>query len=128
MKLLLDTHALLWWLIDSPKLSASARTAIADPANTPLVSAVVGWECATKYRLGKLPEAARFIAHVDIVLQRAGMTPFALTLNHAIRAGNYAATHADPFDRMLAAQAELDTLVLVSRDPAFQLFPVQTLW
>jgi PIN domain nuclease of toxin-antitoxin system len=128
MRLLLDTHALLWWLIDSPKLSASARAAIADPANDTLVSSVVGWECATRHRLGKLPEAERFVAQVDEVMRRACMTPFPLTLRHALRAGSYAVAHADPFDRMLAAQAELENLTLVTRDPAFKQFPVSVLW
>lgn len=128
MRLLLDTHAFLWWLIDSPKLSAPARAAITDPANDTLVSSVVGWECATKHRLGKLPEAERFVAQADEVMRRAGMTPFALTLGHALRAGNYQAAHADPFDRMLAAQAELDGLMLVTRDPVFTQFPVSVLW
>ena len=128
MRLLLDTHAFLWWLIDSPRLSGSARAAFADPANDTLVSSVVGWVCATKHRLGKLPEAERFVAHADEVMRRASMTPFPLTLGHALRAGSYTVAHADPFDRMLAAQAELENLTLVTRDPAFKQFPVSVLW
>lgn len=128
MRLLLDTHALLWWLIDSPKLTPVARAAIADPENETLVSAVVAWECATKYRLGKLPQAEHFVARVDDVMRRAGMDPLMVTLAHALRAGSYPATHGDPFDRMLAAQAELDDLILVTRDPAFRQFPVNVLW
>ncbi|MDP2811744.1 MAG: type II toxin-antitoxin system VapC family toxin [Rhodocyclaceae bacterium] len=128
MKLLLDTHVFLWWLTDSPKLSAPARAAIAAPENDTLVSAVVGWECATKHRLGKLPEAEHFMTQADSVIRRAGMTPFALTLKHALRAGGYEVGHADPFDRMLAAQSELDNLTLVTRDPAFTQFPIRTLW
>lgn len=128
MRLLLDTHAFLWWLIDSPKLSPQARSAIADPENETLVSVVTGWECATKYRLGKLPLAERFVTQADALVQRADMAPLAVTLNHALRAGSYPATHGDPFDRMLAAQAELDGLVLVTRDPAFGQFPMSVLW
>lgn len=127
-RLLLDTHAFLWWLIDSPKLSQTVRAAIADPANETLVSAVVGWECATKHRLGKLPEAGGFVMHAEEVMRRAGMSAFPLTLGHALRAGAYTVAHADPFDRMLAAQAEIEDLLLVTRDPAFKLFPVKTLW
>ena len=128
MRLSLDTHAFLWWLTDSPKLSTAARAAISDPENEALVSAVVGWECATKYRLGRLPEAERFVARADDVTRRAGMASLVVTLDHAVRAGSYSATHGDPFDRMLAAQAELDGLILVTRDPAFRQFPVNVLW
>lgn len=102
--------------------------AIAEPDNDILVSAVVGWECATKHRLGKLPEAGRFVLHAEEVMRRAGMTPILLSLGHAVRAGAYTVSHADPFDRMLAAQAEIEDLLLVTRDPAFRHFPVKTLW
>lgn len=128
MKLLLDTHAFLWWLTDSPKLSTAARAVIADPENDTLVSAVVGWECATKHRLGKLPQAEYFVARADDLMLRAGMTSLVVTLGHALRAGSYPTAHGDPFDRMLAAQAELDGLILVTRDPAFRQFPVNVLW
>ena len=68
------------------------------------------------------------MARADDVTRRAGMASLVVTLDHAVRAGSYSATHGDPFDRMLAAQAELDGLILVTRDPAFRQFPVNVLW
>ncbi|MDP1606537.1 MAG: type II toxin-antitoxin system VapC family toxin [Rhodocyclaceae bacterium] len=128
MNLLLDTHTFLWWLTDSPKLSTKAREAIADANNEAWVSAVTGWECATKHRLGKLPEAERFIARAEEIIQRAGMRRLPIDLFHGLRAGSYLDPHGDPFDRMLAAQAEIEGLILVTRDPVFSRFPVQALW
>jgi len=127
MKLLLDTHAFLWWLTDSPRLSAPAAAAIAE-AETLFVSTVTAWEIATKHRLGKLPEAEPIVSGLAGVLERAGMTPLPLGFNHGLRAGSYPATHGDPFDRMLAAQSEIERLPLVSCDPAFRHFPVRILW
>jgi PIN domain nuclease of toxin-antitoxin system len=128
MRLLLDTHTFVWWLIDSPRLSLSAREAIANTDNDTLVSAVVGWECAIKHRLKRLPEAERFLSRSDEVLRRAGMEALPITMAHGMRAGSYPCAHRDPFDRMLAAQAELEDLTLVTRDPEFADFPVRTLW
>lgn len=128
MRLLLDTHTFVWWLIDSPRLSFSAREAIADADNDTLVSAVVGWECAIKHRLKRLPEAERFLSRPDEVLRQAGMEVLPITMAHSMRAGSYPSAHRDPFDRMLAAQAELEDLTLVTRDSEFADFPVRTLW
>jgi PIN domain nuclease of toxin-antitoxin system len=128
MRLLLDTHAFLWWLIDSPKLSLAARKAIADADNDTVVSVVVGWECAIKHRLKRLPEAERFLSRPDEVLRRAGMEVLPITMAHSIRAGNYSSDHRDPFDRMLAAQTELEDMTLITRDPEFTDFPIRTLW
>jgi PIN domain nuclease of toxin-antitoxin system len=116
--LLLDTHALLWWLDDDPRLSAPAREAIADGARRVLVSAASLWEIATKNRLGKLGEADAFLADPATVLRGEGFEPLAITWPHALLAGRLDTPHRDPFDRMLAAQSLLDGLVLVSRDPA----------
>ena len=128
MRLLLDTHAFLWWLNDSPKLSATARNAIADADNDIMVSAVTGWECAVKFRLKRLPEAEQFLVRPDEVLRRAGMEALPVNIAHAIRSGSYPGKHRDPFDRMLAAQAELEGMVLVTTDKSLAEFPIQTLW
>ena len=128
MRLLLDTHAFLWWLTASRRLSAKAREVIADENNEMLVSAVVAWECATKHRLGKLPEAERFVHRADEVLRLADMSSIGITQSHALRAGNYVVDHGDPFDRMLAAQAEIENLILVTSDKIFRQFPIRTLW
>jgi PIN domain nuclease of toxin-antitoxin system len=114
--LLLDTHALLWWLDDHPRLSAPAREAIADGARRVLVSAASLWEIATKHRLGKLGEAEAFLSDPAGVLRAEGFEPLAVTWPHALLAGRLDTPHRDPFDRMLAAQAMLDGLVLVSGD------------
>jgi len=128
MRFLLDTHAVIWWLVNSPKLSAKARDAIADHDNTVLVSAASAWEIATKVRLGKWPEAEALVAVFPGILDANGFKPLAVTAHHALHSGSLPVAHTDPFDRMLAAQAELEDLDLITVDPAFGSFNVQTLW
>jgi PIN domain nuclease of toxin-antitoxin system len=128
MRLLLDTHTLVWWFTDNPSLSPPARAAILDTANEILVSAVCGWEIATKYRLGKFPEAAGSLAHYFEFIAADGFVHLPVSAEHAVRAGSFAVDHRDPFDRLLAAQAELEHLTLVTRDPAFAQFGTRTLW
>jgi len=128
MRLLLDTHAFLWWLIDDSRLSRMARETIMSADNAVYVSAVTGWEVATKHRMGKLPEADAVIARLPEITVRAGIATLPLEFSHGVRSGNYRNNHGDPFDRMLAAQAEIEDLTLVSRDPVFRDFPVKVLW
>ena len=126
--LLLDTHALLWWLVEPEKLSGLAQGAINDPAATVFVSAVSGWELATKVRLGKLPGAEGLLQDLPSLLQHQGFKPLPVQLHHGVHAGGYTQAHRDPFDRLLAAQAELEGLQLVSLDPALAPFPCRLLW
>jgi PIN domain nuclease of toxin-antitoxin system len=126
--LLLDTHALLWWLAEPEKLSMPARAAIGDPAAKVFVSAASGWELATKARLGKLPGAEGLLQDLPSLLQNQGFQPLAVQLHHGVHAGGYPQAHRDPFDRLLAAQAELEGLQLVSLDPALATFPCRLLW
>ena len=126
--LLLDTHALLWWLVEPEKLSPIAQTAIHDPAAAIFVSAASGWEIATKARLGKLPGAEGLLQDLPSLLQQQGFQQLAVQVHHGIRAGGYPQPHRDPFDRLLAAQAELEGLQLVSVDPALAPFPCRLLW
>lgn len=128
MRLLLDTHALLWWFVDAPELSATARAAIADEGNEVLVSAASAWELATKHRLGKLGEAAAALGRFNELVAADGFQHLLVGFLHAIKAGGYAVDHLDPFDRVLAAQAELEAATLVTRDPAFAAFGTRTLW
>ena len=123
VELLLDTHALLWWLADDPQLSADARTAIADPDSVVAVSAASAWEIAIKSAAGKL----RAPAELEQQLQRERFVPLPIRLPHALRAGALPPHHADPFDRMLVAQAELEGLTLVTRDPALRSYGIETL-
>ncbi|WP_398329647.1 type II toxin-antitoxin system VapC family toxin [Vulcanococcus sp.] len=128
MRLLLDTHALLWWLAEPERLSPVAHAAIADGNNQVLASAASGWEIAAKARLGKLPAANELVDDLPHLLAAQGFELLPITLRHGLHAGGYAMPHRDPFDRLLAAQAELDRLTLVSLDPALQAFPCRVLW
>ena len=127
-ELLLDTHALLWWWSDDPALSPKAEEALRDSGNDVFASAASAWEIATKFRLGRLPEYEGAVIRFNEFVGDAAMRHLPVTYQHGLRAGSYAAAHKDPFDRMLAAQAELESLVLVTRDAAFKEFPVQVLW
>ena len=104
MKLLLDTHALLWWWTDDPQLSGAAREAIADEGNTVLVSAASVWEISTKFRLGKLAIAGPALKQFQALIEADGFEHLSITWQHSLLAGSYRQEHRDPFDRMLAAQ------------------------
>jgi PIN domain nuclease of toxin-antitoxin system len=125
---LLDSHALLWWWFDPDRLSGAVRSLLSDSENQVLVSAASVWELSLKHHQGKLPELASAIADLPGLLQADGFEALPISLAHGIRAGGYSQPHRDPFDRMLAAQAELDRLVLLTADPQLSTFPCQTLW
>lgn len=127
-QLLLDTHALLWWFTDDPRLSGPARRAIGDEANEVAVSAASAWEIATKQRLGKLDDVPRAAERFGELTAANGFSHLPVTYLHGLRAGRYTGERRDPFDRMLAAQSELERLTLVTRDPAFEVFGTTTLW
>jgi PIN domain nuclease of toxin-antitoxin system len=128
VRLLLDTHALLWWLDGDALLSPAARKAIADEENEVLVSAASAWEITTKHRLGKLPGAATVAADVAGAVASQGFASLAITLTHGQKAGALPGPHRDPFDRMLIAQAMLDELLLVSNEIVFDAYGTQRLW
>lgn len=128
MRILLDTHALLWWMIGDPRLSPRARAAVGVPGAEVLVSAASAWELAVKVRLGKLPQASRLTHRLAESLAEQDFKTLPITLEHGRLGGLLPGAHRDPFDRMLAAQALLDDLVLVTNDPALSAFGVQTLW
>lgn len=128
MKYLLDTHVLLWWWVDDPLLSPTARACIQDEANTILVSAASAWEIATKHRLGKLPLAGEAVTRFNELVELDAFQHLPVSYLHALRAGGLAAEHRDPFDRMLAAQCELEAVPLITCDGAFSAFRVQTVW
>jgi len=128
LRLLLDTHTLLWTLTDSPRLSRGARAALADPDVEQLVSAASAMEIFTKHRLGKLPEAAELVSRWSRIMAPPGYTPLAMTMAHAARAGALPHPHGDPFDRILIAQALSEGLTLVSNEKLFDAFGVERLW
>lgn len=128
MRLLLDTHALLWWLDGDRRLSLKARRAIANESNTILVSAASAWEITTKARLGKLPGAAEVAADVAACVASQGFVPLDITLLHAQKAGRLPTAHRDPFDRMLIAQSQMEDVAVVTDDEAFDNFDVRRFW
>ncbi len=128
MSLLLDTHALIWWFLDSPRLSNVAREALGASPGPVYVSAVSAFEIATKVRLGKLPEAAALDQAFEAFLISQALTPLPLTIAHAQHAGGLVIEHKDPFDRLLIAQALLENLTLVSNERGFDAFGVSRLW
>lgn len=128
MSFLLDTHAFLWWVTADPRLSASAKTVLDDGSSRRCVSAVTAFEIANKFRIGKLEFAREIIEHFDAVLDDAGFEKLPVTPTHALLAGQILSDHKDPFDRMLAAQARLETLSLITIDKAFDNFGVERLW
>jgi PIN domain nuclease of toxin-antitoxin system len=127
VKVLLDTHAQLWWLEDGKKLSRRARQTIQNQKTIVLVSAASAWEIAIKSNAGKL-EAGTLIADFRKELEREGFTELAISADHTIRAGLLEGRHKDPFDRMLAAQAQAENLVLISKDKFFDRYAVRRVW
>jgi PIN domain nuclease of toxin-antitoxin system len=125
--ILLDTHIYLWWLFDDPKLPDTFRTLISNPDNEVFVSAASVWEIATKFRLGKLPEATAVAKDIPAWIRKAGFLPMPIMPEHAQLAGSWEIAHRDPFDRMLAAQAKLAGTPLATMDKAFDGFPIETL-
>ena len=122
--MLLDTHIFLWWLFDDPRLSIKIRQLVQSIDNTVYISSASVWEIATKFRLGKLPEAASIARNVPLWIERAGFQPLYITPEHAQLAGSWDIAHRDPFDRMLAAQAKLERVPLVSDDMVLVDFPI----
>jgi PIN domain nuclease of toxin-antitoxin system len=128
LRLLLDTHALIWWLIDLRRLSRSAEAAISDPDNEVLVSAVSAMEVTTKHRLGKLPHVGLLARGFEAQVAAEGFLGLPITLAHAQLAGSMTIQHKDPFDRLLMAQAIAENLTLVSNETPFDASGVARLW
>lgn len=128
LRLLLDTHALIWWLAGDEALSRHARDAIADHANSVAVSAASAMEVATKFRIGKLAGAALLARDFEGIVAAQGFDELAISVHHARLAGEMKIAHKDPFDRLLIAQAQAEDMVLVSNEALFDGFSVQRLW
>ena len=126
--LLLDTHAVIWWVTDSPQLPARAREAIASPGQRVVVSAVSGWEISLKQSIGKLrglPDAPAMLAPE---LARLGFETLPISFDHAVLGGALPGPHRDPFDRLLIAQAKREGLTVVTRDKVFAEYGCPVLW
>jgi PIN domain nuclease of toxin-antitoxin system len=124
MKLLLDSHAFLWWLADDPKLSKGAREALAAPSSIVHVSAATVWELAIKARRGKLDlEGANLVEEIE----ENAFVELPMTARHAFIAGSLPPHHEDPFDRMLIAQAKVEDLTIITRDSIFRDYGVAIL-
>jgi PIN domain nuclease of toxin-antitoxin system len=128
MRLLLDTHAYLWWLGGDAALPERVRSLIGDLETVVLVSAASAWEIATKHRVGKLPGAALIVSDIEATVRRQGFEPLAVTMRHGQRAGSLPGHHRDPFDRMLIAQAILENCVMVSNERLFDSYGVDRVW
>lgn len=123
MKLLLDTHVVLWWQVDDRRLKAKARAAIAT-ADLVWVSAVSGWEASIKTALGRV----RLDESFPLMVRTNEFTELPITLAHTERFAAVAAHHPDPFDRMLVAQAQIEDAILVTHDRAFEPYGIPVIW
>jgi PIN domain nuclease of toxin-antitoxin system len=125
---LLDTNALIWWLTDDSKLTAKARTTLADPRNEIFVSAASGWELATKVRIGKWERARTIIQDLPSRLANDFIGVLAIDLPCSLMAGSFDHPHRDPFDRMIAAQAIVHDMNVVSADEVFDQLVKRRVW
>lgn len=125
MRLLLDTHALLWWLSDDPRLSHGAETGISNPNNDVFVSACTGYEIAYKQKLGKLPPSRESLPRL---LLREGIQFLPISIHHALAAGELRGPHRDPWDRIMMAQALAEQCHMVTTDKVFADYGVPVIW
>jgi PIN domain nuclease of toxin-antitoxin system len=128
VKLLLDSHTLIWAADDPAKLSARAQGLIQDPSHDRLLSAATLWEMAIKFSLGRLPLSLPYREWMDKAMTDLGLAVLPITLDHAERQASLPWHHRDPFDRLLVAQAQVEGVPLVSADPALDAYGITRLW
>lgn len=128
MRLLLDTHAFVWWLAGDNSLSRRARKVIAEDGNEIYVSAASAWEVATKVRIGKMPSAAQLASDFPTQVAQQEFIGLDITLEHGQRAGSLPGPLRDPFDRMLIAQAQAENLALISIENVFDGYGLVRVW
>jgi PIN domain nuclease of toxin-antitoxin system len=126
-RILLDTHALIWWLEGGAKLSPAARLAIANPEATVLVSAASAWEIAIKQQAGKF-RVPDLVKDFQGRLQKEGFTELPISIEHAVKAGGLPGSHKDPFDRVLIAHSQVENAAMITRDSLFRKYAVQCIW
>jgi PIN domain nuclease of toxin-antitoxin system len=128
MRILLDTHAVLWWNVDDDRLSDAARDVIRDGGNEVVVSAASVWEIAIKSAKGRLDLPTPVDRYIDDRLRRNRWSPLAIDHRHVIRAASLPGYHRDPFDRALIAQAQIEGLPILTTDAAITRYDVETIW
>lgn len=128
LKYLLDTNALLWWMTDSAKLPKKARQVVSRPDHALYVSAATGWELATKVRIGKLEEARPLLQDFSVRLAREYIDVLPIDMSAALLAGSMVHVHRDPFDRMIAAQATIEKMAVISSDEIFDTLVGRRIW
>jgi len=128
MKVLVDTHAFLWWITDDPRLSLRAREIFADGNNELLFSAASGWEISIKVQIGRLRLPADPESFIVDQLRINAIKSLAIQMNHALHVSTLPSHHRDPFDRLLVAQAQLEGLPILSADPQIGKYHVEVVW
>lgn len=128
MRLLLDTHVLIWWIGTPLKLPQGVRDHLSEQSNEVLVSSITPWEIAIKVGQGKLTFDPTFLSDFDAALRRLAFEPLPILAAHAMAGANLQGRHKDPFDRMLAGQAQVEGLTIVTADPQIASFGVPVLW
>jgi PIN domain nuclease of toxin-antitoxin system len=128
MRVLLDTHAFLWWVLDDRRLSARARDIMGDAANELLFSAASAWELVIKFKLGRLKEIRDFPQFLVGQLERNAISLLPVHLTHVLGMVDLPAHHKDPFDRLLLAQARVEDVPLLTNDRAMARYGVTRLW
>ena len=124
---LLDTHALVWWLEAKENLSRRAKEIIENSETVVFVSAATGWELAIKTQIGKF-KSAELVNSVEREIEKEGFIELPISMEHALLAGSLSSPHRDPFDRLLAAQAQVEKVPIVSNDKMFDEFSVRRVW
>jgi len=128
MRVLLDTHTLVWWWQGNPRLSNATRELISDPSVDVYISAVSAFEIATKVRIRKLPEARKLVLRFNEAMAEQGFLHLPISARHALRAGFLDGTHRDPFDRLLAAQSIIEDMPVLTADTAIRELGAETFW
>jgi PIN domain nuclease of toxin-antitoxin system len=128
MKAILDTHTFLWWNMDDPQLSTTARDFIADGRNELFLSAASAWEIAIKCARGRLSLPDTPMAYVTSRMAKHHLQPLPVLISHALRVFELPEIHQDPFDRLLVAQSQLEDLPILSADPLVAQYEVNVIW
>lgn len=128
MRVLVDTHAFLWALLEPERLSRTAQRLLEDPQTGIVLSTASAWEISIKHRLGKLSQAGYLVENFDQAVNSLQVEELLIARAHALKAGAWPVEHRDPFDRILAAQAALEGLPLITTDPAFKKFSIEIIW